>query len=104
MELRLTINPFQHENQFAKKNTTTQVGKKVATSGEQVERVGETARNYHVKSIISPGVKIGLSSFFNFFLGRSSSLSFKCLPFLILSTSAWYLSASAWHLWTSAWQ
>jgi len=41
------INPFQHEKPICKgkhDNTTTQVGKKVATSGEQVERVGETAQ------------------------------------------------------------
>ena len=87
IKLRLTMNTLQHENKSEEK---------VATSEED----RRDSKNYHVKSIISPGIKKGLSSIFNFFFGRSSLLSFK--PLLILSASAWYFSASAWHLSSSA--
>ena len=91
---RLTRDTFQRENKIAKENTTMKVGKKVATSGES----RRDSTKYHVKSIISPGIKRGLSSIFNFFFRRSSLLSFKCLRFLILSASARYRSAFVWHL------
>ena len=67
------------DNVTVTKNTEEQKRKRV-------QRVGETAANDHVKSMISPGVKTGFSSFFSFFLGR---LSFNCFPFLIFSSSAW---------------
>lgn len=95
-KLRLTIlvNLFQHNwKTILQKKTRQRKGRKRATRREG----RRNSTNHHVKSIISPGVKKGLSSFFSFFFGRS--LSFECLPraFLILSTSAW-------HLWTSAWK
>lgn len=67
-------------------------GKKRATEKEGPEG-RRNSTNDHVRSMISPGVKMGFASFFIFFWGR---LSFNCFLFLIflLINSPWQ---SQWH-------
>ena len=73
IKLRLTMNIFQRENKTAKENTTTKVGEK---GSNNLKWRGSEGQYYQVKSIISPGIKKGLSFIFNFFFGRLSLLSF----------------------------